>query len=146
MEKTQRYCVVLQTLTAPPTIETSIVVGAADTHPQGASVATSSGRVPRRKAGSLASLDRSTTDRARQQGPAVARSGLREDRLEMVLHGVLGHEHQLRDAARIRAADQMLEEFELASAQTARAAEERHALRGRAGFDGDGDARIAALQ
>jgi uncharacterized OsmC-like protein len=40
VEKTQRYCVVLQTLTAPPSIETSMVVGVADERPQSASGAT----------------------------------------------------------------------------------------------------------
>jgi uncharacterized OsmC-like protein len=33
VEKTQRYCVVLQTLTAPPAIEVSVVPGVASAHP-----------------------------------------------------------------------------------------------------------------
>ena len=52
----------------------------------------------------------STTDGSSQEGSAVARPSLREDRLEMVLHGILGQEHPLSDAAGVKSRDQMREE------------------------------------
>jgi hypothetical protein len=52
---------------------------------------------------------RSSSNHPGQQGSAVAHSGLDEDRLQMILHGVFREEHLRSDAASIGAHDQPAE-------------------------------------
>ena len=50
----------------------------------------------------------SRTERAREQSSASTHGRLREDRLEVVLHGVLGQEHPPRDVACVGARHEMM--------------------------------------
>src|SRR5436190_11373769 len=80
---------------------------------------------------------RSGAERPGEQGPPTAGRALVEDRLEVVLDGVLRDEHQPGDLASIGAACEMLEQFRLAPGQAARPGEQRYPLAGGRGFDAD---------